>query len=43
MTALSLWRYRDRLPVEPLVTLGEGDTPLVPAPALSERPAARCG
>ena len=24
---LSLWRYRDRLPVEPLVTLGEGDTP----------------
>ena len=31
-----LWRYRDRLPVEPLVTLGEGDTPLVPAPHLSE-------
>jgi threonine synthase len=25
------------LPVEPLVTLGEGGTPLVPAPALSER------
>jgi threonine synthase len=23
--------------VEPLVTLGEGDTPLVPAPRLSER------
>ncbi|MFL5885360.1 MAG: threonine synthase [Thermoleophilaceae bacterium] len=34
---MSLWRYRDRLPVEPLVTLGEGWTPLVPAPALSER------
>ena len=34
---MSLWRYRDRLPVEPLVTLDEGDTPLVPAPALSER------
>jgi len=33
---VSLWRYRDRLPVDPLVTLGEGDTPLVPAPALSE-------
>ena len=33
----SLWRYRDRLPVDPLVTLGEGGTPLVPAPALSER------
>jgi len=32
-----LWRYRERLPVEPLVTLGEGWTPLVPAPALSER------
>ena len=31
-----LWRYRDRLPVDPLVTLGEGDTPLVPAPHLSE-------
>ncbi|MFN2616322.1 MAG: threonine synthase [Thermoleophilaceae bacterium] len=31
-----VWRYRDRLPVEPLVTLGEGDTPLVPAPHLSE-------
>jgi threonine synthase len=33
---VSLWRYADRLPVEPLVTLGEGDTPLVPAPVLSE-------
>jgi threonine synthase len=33
---LSLWRYRDRLPVEPLVTLGEGDTPLVEAPHLSQ-------
>ncbi len=33
---MSLWRYRDRLPVEPLVTLDEGDTPLVPAPVLSE-------
>src|SRR5881398_667522 len=30
-----VWDYRDRLPVEPLVTLGEGGTPLVPAPALS--------
>ena len=26
---MSLWRYADRLPVEPLVTLGEGGTPLV--------------
>ena len=34
---MSLWRYRDRLPVEPLVSLEEGDTPLIPAPALSER------
>ncbi|MBA2255601.1 MAG: threonine synthase [Thermoleophilaceae bacterium] len=34
---MSLWRYRDRLPVEPLVTLEEGDTPLIPAPALSKR------
>jgi threonine synthase len=33
---MSLWRYRDRLPVEPLVTLGEGDTPLVRAGHLSE-------
>ena len=33
-------RYRDRLPVEPgdpVVTLLEGSTPLVPAPRLSER------
>ncbi len=34
---MSLWRYRDRLPVDPLVTLDEGDTPLVPAPALAAR------
>jgi threonine synthase len=34
---MSLWRYRDRLPVDPLVTLGEGDTPLIPAPRISER------
>ena len=34
--AMSLWRYADRLPVEPLVTLEEGDTPLVQAPHLSE-------
>ena len=34
---VSLWRYADRLPVEPLVTLDEGDTPLVRAPVLSER------
>jgi threonine synthase len=34
---MSLWRYRERLPVDPLVSLGEGDTPLVPAPVLSER------
>ena len=33
---MSLWRYRDRLPVEPLVTMGEGDTPLIPAGHLSE-------
>jgi threonine synthase len=32
-----LWRYRDRLPVDPLVTLGEGWTPLIPAPVISER------
>jgi threonine synthase len=31
-----LWDYRDRLPVEPLVTLGEGGTPLIPARVLSE-------
>src|SRR5207302_6702550 len=29
--------YRDGLPVEPVVTLGEGSTPLVRAGALSER------
>src|SRR3954471_10635666 len=34
---MSLWRYRDRLPVDPLVTLGEGDPPLIPAPRISER------
>ena len=34
---MSLWRYADRLPVEPLVTLDEGDTPLVQAPLLSSR------
>ena len=31
-------RYRDRLPLTaatPIVTLGEGDTPLLPAPRLS--------
>jgi len=33
---MSLWRYADRLPVDPLVTMGEGDTPLVEAPVLSE-------
>ena len=37
MVPLSLWRYRERLPVEPLVTLDEGWTPLVRAPRLSER------
>jgi threonine synthase len=34
---MSLWRYRDRIPVEPLVTMGEGDTPLVRAEHISER------
>src|SRR3954453_24214726 len=34
---MSLWRYRERLPVEPLVTLGEGWTPLIEAGELSER------
>src|SRR5688572_18730772 len=33
---MSLWRYRERLPVEPLVTMGEGDTPLIRAAHLSE-------
>src|SRR5947209_432046 len=37
MEPSSLWRYRERLPVEPLVTLDEGWTPLVRAPKLSER------
>jgi threonine synthase len=32
---VSLWRYRERLPVDPLVTMGEGDTPLVAAAHLS--------
>jgi threonine synthase len=39
MTAV-LDRYRDRLPVTastPVVSLGEGSTPLLPAPRLSER------
>ena len=34
---MCLWRYRERLPVEPLVTLDEGWTPPVRAPKLSER------
>src|SRR3954462_11385992 len=34
---MSLWRYRDRLPVDPLVTLGEGDPPPIPAPRVSQR------
>jgi threonine synthase len=33
---VSVWRYAERLPVEPIVTLDEGDTPLVRAPVLSE-------
>jgi threonine synthase len=37
VTENGLWRYRDRLPVDPLVTLGEGWTPLIPAPVISER------
>jgi threonine synthase len=35
-----IYRYRDRLPFDsgdPIVSLGEGSTPLVPAPSLSER------
>ena len=40
---MSLWRYRERLPVEPLVTMGGGDTPLVQAGHLSELPARTCG
>ncbi len=34
---MSLWRYHEQLPADPLVTLGEGDTPLIPAPRISER------
>jgi threonine synthase len=34
---VSLWRYRERLPVEPLVTLDEGWTPLIRAPRLSQQ------
>jgi threonine synthase len=40
LTAPLLERYRDRLPIGPampVVSLGEGSTPLVPAPRLSER------
>jgi len=40
VTPALLERYRDRLPVgpdTPVVSLGEGGTPLVPAPRLSER------
>jgi threonine synthase len=34
---MGVWRYAERIPAEPRVTLGEGDTPLIAAPALSER------
>jgi threonine synthase len=40
MTVALIDRYRSRLPVSattPVVTLGEGSTPLLPAPRLSER------
>ena len=40
MTVPLVERFRDRLPVgpaTPVVTLGEGSTPLIPAPRLSER------
>src|SRR2546427_11202775 len=40
----SMWRYRDLLPVEddtPLVTLGEGFTPLVKADRLGAEPGLR--
>ncbi len=40
MTTSLIERYRDRLPVgasTPVVSLGEGSTPLLPAPRLSER------
>ena len=38
----SLWRYREVLPVKTaanIVTLGEGFTPLLPAPRFGARPA----
>jgi threonine synthase len=44
MPAPLIERYRDRLPLEPgdpVVTLNEGSTPLIEAPALSERVGAR--
>lgn len=34
---MSLWRYRDHLPVDPHVTLGEGNTPLVHASWISKK------
>lgn len=40
MSGSVIERFRDRLPLEPdgpVVSMGEGSTPLVPAPALSER------
>src|SRR5947209_16887417 len=40
MAAPLVERYRDRLPLAPeapVVSLGEGSTPLLPAPRLSER------
>lgn len=40
MTRAVIERFRDRLPLEPdgpVVSMGEGSTPLVPAPALSGR------
>src|SRR5438128_2664936 len=40
MTPGLIERYRDRLPVSaatPVITLGEGGTPLLPAPRVSER------
>lgn len=40
MTVPLIERFRDRLPVDaetPVVSLGEGSTPLLPAPRLSER------
>ncbi len=44
MTPGLIERYRDRLPVSaatPVVTLGEGGTPLLPAPRISERTGVR--